>query len=107
MTLSSELNKRIRIEQRPPALNEMNEKVSGWILFEERWAHIKDLTGREFVAAGGTQNEVTTEIKIRPLVGVTDEMRVVHGTDTYKVEVILRQGSTALLLMSSKGTSNG
>ncbi len=107
MSVSSGLNRRIMIEKRPPALNAMNERLTAWELFEEVWAGIKDLSGSEFVRAGGTQNVVSTKIRIRQLSGLTDQMRVVEGSDVYKIETILREDGGFLLLMCSKGATDG
>ena len=71
------------------------------------WAGIRDLTGRQYVAAGGTQNAVQTEIEIRWRVGIFASMRAVHGADIYDIEAVLDQKGRALLLMCSKGINRG
>lgn len=81
--------------------------VTTWTTFATVWAAKKDLTGREFLAAAATQNSVQTKFMIRLLAGVLPSMRVTHGADVYNIEAVLADGRDALLLMCSKGVTNG
>jgi len=68
-------------------------------------AELRDVSGREFVAAGATQNEVLTTITIRYRAGVLPKMRVLHGADIYGVEAVLGQDRRTLALMCSRGVA--
>lgn len=59
------------------------------------------------MAASGTQNAVQTKIVIRLISGVLPTMRVLHGSDIYNIEAVLKQHDDALLLMCSKGVVSG
>jgi len=71
------------------------------------FASVDDLTGREFMNAGGTQNAVTTKIKIRYRPGVVATMRALHGGNIYNIEAVLGQDRHTLLLMCSRGANLG
>lgn len=73
-----------------------------WSTFATVWAEILDITGREYIAAGGTQNQAMTKITIRYLAGVVPSMRVVWGATTYNIEAVLGTDQTALTLMCSR-----
>ena len=112
MTIAHRLNKRVTLQQlvkgktptgAPTELWENVIKTGDGMI----WAGIRDLTGRQFVAAGGTQNEVQTEIEIRYRAGVIPAMRALHGADVYDIAAVLDQKGKALLLMASKGVNRG
>lgn len=68
------------------------------------WAEVRDISGREFVSAGATQNEVLTTITILYRAGIGPAMRVVHGVDIYNIVAVLRsRDRRTLQLMCSKG----
>lgn len=71
------------------------------------WANIYDMTGRQYIAARAEQNSVMTKITIRYRVGVVAKMRVLHGSDIYDIEAVLRKGQDWLELMCVKGVNNG
>lgn len=71
------------------------------------WARVRDMTGRQFVAAGAGQNEVTTEIRIRKRAGVAAKMRVLHGSKIYDIQAPLERDGRWLDLMCTQGLSNG
>lgn len=96
------LNKRVTIQLNTPTQDANGETVDSWATFATVWAEIKDLNGREFLAAAATNNAVQTKITIRYIAGVLPSMRVVHGADTYNIEAALKQGKDGLMLMCSR-----
>lgn len=96
------LNRRITIQQAGTTQDANGEIVAGWTTFATVWASVVDVSGREFLAAGGTQNEALTKVAIRYLAGVLPKMRIVHGSDTYNIESVLGQDRKSLLLMCSR-----
>lgn len=112
MTIAHRLNKRVLLQKRVPGKSAAGAPADTWqnvITTGDGmiWAGIRDLTGRQFAAAGGTQNEVQTKIEIRYRPGITAKMRVVHGADVYDIASALDQEGKALLLMCSKGVNSG
>lgn len=110
MSLGARLNKRITLQVRGPGRDEAGQPTDVWTNFVTDTAdgkiaaEVRDVSGREFVAAGATQNQVMTTITIRYRAGVLDKMRVLHGADVYRIEAVLGQDRRTLALMCSRGT---
>jgi len=110
MNLSLRLNKRVLLQRRTEGQDEAGQPVEAWVNVVTTgdgkiWAEIKDASGREFIAAGATQNEVLTTITIRQRPGVVAEMRAVHGAEVYKIKaVLIGKDGRSLSLMCSRGS---
>ena len=104
---AGKLDKRITIQSPAAGKDAYGEPLTGWIDFATVWAGIQDLTGREYLAAAATQNAVTSKITIRHLDGIVSAMRAMHGTVAYSIEAVLGTDKRQLLLMCSKGVTNG
>lgn len=72
------LNKRVRIQRRVEVQNDTNEVVISYLDWQEVWAAIEPLTGREFFAAQQISADISTRIRIRALDGVNRKMRVLY-----------------------------
>jgi len=112
MTIAFRLNKRVTLQQLVKGKTPKGAPTEVWDNVIKTgdgkiWAGVRDLTGRQYVAAGGTQNAVQTEIEIRYRAGVLPAMRIVHGADIYDIEAVLDQQGRALKLMCSKGANRG
>jgi len=112
MTIAHRLNKRITLQHLVKGKTPTGAPTEAWENVIKTgdgtiWAGMRDLTGRQFVAAGGTQNEVQTEIEIRHRPGIVAAMRALHGADVYDIKAVLDQKGQALLLMSAKGANRG
>lgn len=99
---AGKLNRRITIQNVGTTQDAIGEPVVSYTTFATVWASIEDLSGREFIAAGGTQNEAQTKIAIRYLAGVIPAMRVLHGATAYNIESVLGQDKKSLLLMCKR-----
>jgi SPP1 family predicted phage head-tail adaptor len=104
------LDKRITIQTLVAAQDAFGAPGAAWTMVATVWAELKDLTGREFLAAAAVQNMVQTKITIRypgNAIIITPKMRVVHGADIYNIEAVLGQDKVMRVLMCSKGVNNG
>lgn len=72
-------------------------------------AEVVPLSGRDFIAAGEKQSEVTARIEIRWLPGVKDTMRVLFDGELYAIAAVLPDPTARkhLTLMVSKGVTDG
>lgn len=95
-------NKRIRIEAPAQVQDANGEMIPGWVLVAVVWANVFDLTGREYVAAGATQNSAQTRMDIEYRAGILPNMRVLLGSDAYNIESVLGQDHLSLLLMCKR-----
>ena len=96
------LNRRCTLQQPGTTTDELGQPIPGWTDVATVWASIVDVSGREYVAAGGMQNAAQTKVTIRKRSGITPAMRVVHGDTVFNIEAALEQGRDALLLMCSR-----
>lgn len=108
MSLGARLNRRITLQALVDGQDEAGQPTSDWtnVITDgdgKLWAEIRDVTGREFVAASATQNIVLTTITIRYRAGIVATMRALHGADVYSIEAVLGQDQRTLALMCSRG----
>jgi SPP1 family predicted phage head-tail adaptor len=106
---AGKLNKRVTPQSPSSAQDANGELVPGWTNFisgdnPKVSASIKDISGREFVAAGATQNETTTSIVVRYRAGYKKSMRIIYEDDVYNVLEVLGQDKTELTLMCKRMT---
>jgi SPP1 family predicted phage head-tail adaptor len=105
------LDKRITLQVKSGARDGLNKLTNDWVNVltgdGKLWASITDLTGNQFVVAGGTQNAVQTQIRIRRREGVLPSMRVLHGATVYDIQAVLERDRHWLILMCKKGLTNG
>jgi len=111
MTIAFRLNKRVALQEKVKGKTPSGAPTEVWETFIKTgdgkiWAGKRELTGRQYLAAGGTQNSVQVEWEIRRRSGVIPSMRIVHGADLYDIEAVLEQQDGSLKLMCSKGTNN-
>lgn len=104
MTIASKLNKKVVLQRRATGRDSFGQPLINWLNVipgsaPEVWAGIEDVTGRQYVAAGATQNSVQTVITIRYKEGITPDMRVLHGDVVYDIEAVLGQNRKTLQLM--------
>lgn len=114
---SGRLRHRVKIQKRLTPQNEVGEAEIRFVDWENAWASVEPLTGRELFAAQQIQSQVNTRIRIRFLAGVTELMRVVHTVDiandiieTYDIEAVLqdsRSGRREMQLLCIKRGADG
>lgn len=68
------------------------------------WAEIIPGSSREFIAAKSINAELTHEIRIRYLSGVTPKMRILYGTRVFDIEPPrnIRERNEELLIMATE-----
>jgi SPP1 family predicted phage head-tail adaptor len=107
------LDKKVTLQARAAGRSGLNAPVSTWANVlpgdGKSWARITDITGRQYVAAGGIQNPVQTEIALRRRadLAVVPSMRVVHGGFAYDIEAVLERDRHWLILMCRKEVLDG
>jgi len=94
--------KRITIQSRADVQNSIGEMIPAWTTFAVMWAHVADLSGREYTAADATQNTAQTSMNIKYKAGLVADMRVLLGSDIYNIEAVLGQDKQNLTLMCKR-----
>jgi SPP1 family predicted phage head-tail adaptor len=111
MSSAFALDKQVTLQAKSAERDALNKPINAWVNVlpgtGKMWAWIKDISGRQFVAAGGTQNPVQTEIGIRRRAGVLPSMRILHGGFAYDIEAVLEHDRHWLILMCKKEAFNG
>jgi SPP1 family predicted phage head-tail adaptor len=69
--------------------DDIGEPVPAWGAFVTVRAAVRDLIGRELIAAQAVQSQVTTKITIRFRDDIQPAMRVVRGADVYEIENVM------------------
>lgn len=101
------LNQRVTLQTPASGQDAAGQPLTGWADFANVWASITDVSGKEYIAAGGLQNAAQTKILIRYQDGIVPSMRVVNGADVYNIEAVLGQDHLSLMLMCTRGVSDG
>lgn len=109
---AGELIQRVRLQQLVEGKDATGALTRTWVNVVaagdgKLWARVRDMTGRQFVAAGATQNEVTTEIRIRLRAGIVAKMRVLHRDKIYDIQAPLERDQRWLDLMCTQGVNDG
>ena len=101
------MSERVTLQALTAGQDEYGAPSTVWLDVATVSASVDDLTGREYVAAGGTQNAVTTKITIRYREGVVATMRAIADGVVYTIEAVLGQDRKMLVLMAVRGSDNG
>jgi len=103
------LNRRVVIQQRLAAENELGEKVSGWSIVATVWAHIMQKSGMETIRSEMQMSVVDASIRIRYRSDITAGMRLMDGSTVYDIQAVIldRQNKQYVDLVCQTGASNG
>ena len=86
---AGKLRHRVTIQQTTETREStMGGVIDTWGTFATRYASVSPLTGREYFTAQQHASEVTHEVRLRYLSGVTTKMRVLHDGRTFDIESI-------------------
>lgn len=87
----ADLRHRIKIESLSRAADGQGGWTETWTHFAETWAKISPKSAREIYFSQRIQQNVSHEIVIRNLDGLTSEMRIVFGTRIFQIRGIKRE----------------
>jgi SPP1 family predicted phage head-tail adaptor len=83
---AGKLRHQITLEQNTGVEDTAGQVVDNWTPFATNlWASIRPLTGEEVLQAQQVQAEVTHEVKLRYLAGVTPQLRVLFGARVFNI----------------------
>lgn len=78
MMTAGQLDTFITLQAKSVARDAVGEAVPEWYDVATVWAKVKDLSGRELIAARAVQSESARRITLRWRTGVTSDMRIIH-----------------------------
>jgi len=79
------LRHRIEIERCTETPDATGHPVKAWANFASVWAEVLPLAGRELTSAKQIDAQATHQVNIRHCAGVTQAMRVKHGTRYFSI----------------------
>jgi len=86
---AGDLRHRVTIQQAVESQNDFGEVITTWQNYKTVWAAIKPLTGREYFASQQVNAEVSVQIQMRYIPGITPKMRIVEGSKVYEIEAVM------------------
>ncbi len=99
---AGKLDKKVVIKQKQVVRDSFGQESITWAVFATVWGDVKDLSGKEYVAAAAVKNPVTTEIRIRYTAGVLPAMRAEIGAVVYNIKAVLGQDRVSQQLMCER-----
>mgnify|MGYP003380035594 CR=1 FL=1 len=95
------LDQRVTLERFTATQDTTGQMIEAWAPLASVWASLEPQAGREFIAAGAQQSELTTKIRIRHRPGITSSDRVIHDGTTYNIQSVIdyRSQRRELVLM--------
>ena len=96
-----QLGQRVRLERAEFSQSETGEVTPTWVSLGDVWGSVEPQAGREFVAGGAMQSELTTKIRIRWKAGIQSADRVTYGGRSYNIQSVIdyRSARRELVLM--------
>jgi SPP1 family predicted phage head-tail adaptor len=80
--------------------------VESWSTFATVWASVEPGSSREFTAAKQVNGELTHEIRMRYLAGLTSKMRIVFGGRVFDIQppMNVREANREMRIMATEAT---
>lgn len=81
----------IQKKQDTPTRDDYGAEVDSWSTFEQVWANIAPISGREYFDSQRVNSNVSHKFIIRYLSGVVPTMRVSFDSRTFNIESVLNR----------------
>lgn len=86
MNMKRDYRYKIDFVQRGSSYNDYGEPSDTWTAFKGGiWASKEPLIGNEYFTAFTTESKVEVKFNMRYIDGITNEMRIQHGTEIYEI----------------------
>jgi SPP1 family predicted phage head-tail adaptor len=86
---AGQLDQRVSVSRLEQGQDEIGQPLTTWTPVFSTWAAVEPLVGREWLASGGAQSEVSTRIRLRYRPGVTSADRVTHEGREYEIVSVI------------------
>lgn len=77
--------KKISFLVREPGQDDYGDPIDQWNVFKTAWASKDPILGNELYTALTTDSKVEIKFNCRYITGITNEMRIQHGTEVYEI----------------------
>lgn len=108
--LAKRLKHRIVLQHAVTGKDKVGGRISNWETFAAIWSEVGAATGSRVkqTEKGGNEPIPAVSIRIRYLAGVSTRMRVLHGTDLYRIEHVENErSSNHTMLLTCRGVPEG
>lgn len=89
---AGDLRSRVTIQQPTETQDAFGEPDVTWSTYATRWARIDYAGGREFLGADALRTERRAVITMHYTSGITEKMRIVHGSTTFDIVSVANVG---------------
>lgn len=89
MKAAGKRNKLVKIQRTGETQDEIGQPSVGWVDHVTVWASIKNRTGAQVLRADADVSIVQVSIGIQKRTDITDQMRVLYGTQAYEIKAVL------------------
>lgn len=79
----------ITIQHRTDTRDSYGEPIPAWTTYDQVWASIEPIVGREYFASKETRSQSTHRVRIRYRSGVTTKMRIYWDSRYFDIESVL------------------
>lgn len=79
------LNKRIIIQKLVESKNDFGELDGTWGNVKEVWAEVRPVTGKSFFSAQQINSEITHQVIIRYVPGISPNMRIIYKGREFEI----------------------
>ena len=107
---AGELRRRVSIQQRDATQDTFGQQATSWTdLYTNVPVAIQALSGRELLAAQAVNSEVSHNINLRYLAGITANMRILYGTRIFNITAVMNidERNKELMLQAAEGLNDG
>ena len=99
MVRAGRMRQKVTIQQLADTQDAQGGRSETWTTYQEVWAAITPLRGREYFAADQAQSRVTHTIRCRWLTGVTPKMRIVLDSRTFRIQSAINEEERDIILL--------
>jgi SPP1 family predicted phage head-tail adaptor len=86
------LSHKITFKTKPTTRDDYGQITGSWTDFKTVSANIMPITGRSFWQGQATQSEISHEVRIRYIAGITPAMRIYFGTRKFEITHVINEG---------------
>lgn len=84
--MRADMRSKISFLSPPAGQDDYGAPITTWANFKtDIWASKEPILGNEYFSANATQSEVEIKFRAHWFDGVTNEMRIQHGTEVYQI----------------------
>lgn len=93
-----QLRHKVQIQTPKETQDNLGGTVTIWESFSDAFAEIKPISGKEYMAQSGLNSEISHQITMRFIPGMTSTMRIIFGERIFTIESVINLYETNRVL---------